>query len=194
MDYNTSRDKLKLPEYGRNVLKMVEHAIRLESKTERNRAAKTIIGVMGNKYPHLRDVPDFKHKLWDHLALMSDFRLDIDAPYPITSLEELNEKPAPLPYVTTELKYRHYGRIIKGLLDKVLEMAHGDDRDNLIRSVVIHMKKTYFNWHNDNTSNEGIFETIFEMTDQKLRIENNFRVEQPKENNNTRRKKNLRRK
>ena len=93
MEYNTQKKKLLLPEYGRNIQKMVDHIRTIQDREERNRAARTVIDVMGNLYPHLRDVPDFRHKLWDHLAIMSEFQLDIDAPYPLPSLEKINEKP-----------------------------------------------------------------------------------------------------
>lgn len=118
MDYNTQKKKLLLPEYGRNIQKMVDHILTIQDRDERTRAAKTIIDVMGNLYPHLRDVPDFRHKLWDHLAIMSGFKLDIETPYPLPSLEKINEKPEKLPYQTNHIKYRHYGKLVEKLIEK----------------------------------------------------------------------------
>ena len=113
MEYNTQKKKLLLPEYGRNIQKMVDYLLTIEDREERTRAAKTVIDVMGNLYPHLRDVPDFRHKLWDHLAIMSEFKLDIDTPYPLPSLSKLQEKPERLPYSSNHIKYKHYGKLVQ---------------------------------------------------------------------------------
>ena len=110
MEYNTQKKKLLLPEYGRNIQKMVDYLLTIEDREERTRAAKTVIDVMGNLYPHLRDVPDFRHKLWDHLAIMSEFKLDIDTPYPLPSLSKLQEKPERLPYSSNHIKYKQISR------------------------------------------------------------------------------------
>ena len=118
MEYNTQKKKLLLPEYGRNIQKMVDYLLTIEDREERTRAAKTVIDVMGNLYPHLRDVPDFRHKLWDHLAIMSEFKLDIDTPYPLPSLSKLQEKPERLPYSSNHIKYKHYGKLVEKLIDK----------------------------------------------------------------------------
>ena len=109
MDYNSQRKKLILPEYGRNIQMMVDHLATITDRDERTRAAKTVISVMGNLYPHLRDVPDFRHKLWDHLMIMSNFTLDIDSPYPLPEKDILEEKPEKLPYNNHRIKYKHYG-------------------------------------------------------------------------------------
>ena len=119
MEYNTQKKKLLLPEYGRNIQKMVDYLLTIEDREERTRAAKTVIDVMGNLYPHLRDVPDFRHKLWDHLAIMSEFKLDIDTPYPLPSLSKLQEKPERLPYSSNHIKYKHYGKLVEKLIDKM---------------------------------------------------------------------------
>ena len=120
-DYNTSRKKLVLPEYGRHIQKMVLHAVALEDAEERNRAARAIITIMGNMNPHLRDVSDFKHKLWDHLAIISDFKLDIDSPYVTPTPETLAEKPRVVPYNTHKIRFKHYGRVIELLVAKAIE-------------------------------------------------------------------------
>ena len=118
MEYNTQRKKMELPEYGRSVQNMVDHALTIEDREERQRCANTIINIMGSMFPHLRDVPDFKHKLWDHLAIMSDFKLDIDYPFEIVKKEELVMKPEKVEYPNGTIRYRHYGRILEGLVKR----------------------------------------------------------------------------
>ena len=132
MEYNTQKKKLLLPEYGRNIQKMVDYLLTIEDREERTRAAKTVIDVMGNLYPHLRDVPDFRHKLWDHLAIMSEFKLDIDTPYPLPSLSKLQEKPERLPYSSNHIKYKHYGKLVEKLIDKIKELEDPEQKRALI--------------------------------------------------------------
>ena len=93
MQYNTQQKRMPLPEYGRSIQNMVDHALTIENRSERQRCANTIINIMGNMFPHLRDIPDFKHKLWDHLAIMADFKLDIDYPYEVIRKDNLITKP-----------------------------------------------------------------------------------------------------
>ena len=121
-DYNTSRKKLVMPEYGRNIQKMVNHILTIEDREERNKAAQTVISVMGNLNPHLRDINDFKHKLWDHLAIISDFKLDIDSPYSMPEKAVLVEKPKQIPYHMHSIKYKHYGHSIVLMIEKAVEM------------------------------------------------------------------------
>lgn len=118
MEYNTQQRTLPLPEYGRSVQNMVDHALTIEDRAERQRCANTIINIMGGMFPHLRDVPDFKHKLWDHLAIMADFKLDIDYPYEIVKKESLEVKPDMLPYPHNGIRYRHYGRILENMIKR----------------------------------------------------------------------------
>ena len=121
MEYNTQQRTLPLPEYGRSVQNMVDHALTIEDRAERQRCANTIINIMGGMFPHLRDVPDFKHKLWDHLAIMADFKLDIDYPYEIVKKESLEVKPDMLPYPHNGIRYRHYGRILESMIKKAVD-------------------------------------------------------------------------
>ena len=117
MQYNTQQKRMPLPEYGRSIQNMVDDALTIEDRSERQRCANTIINIMGNMFPHLRDVPDFKHKLWDHLAIMSDFKLDIDYPYEV-SAKTGETKPGNSPYPSTKIRYRHYGRTLEVLIKK----------------------------------------------------------------------------
>lgn len=160
MEYNTQKKKLLLPEYGRNIQKMVDHIRTIQDREERNRAARTVIDVMGNLYPHLRDVPDFRHKLWDHLAIMSEFQLDIDAPYPLPSLEKINEKPEKLKYNTNHIKFRHYGKLVEKLIEKIKETEDLEQKRALIVLTANHMKKSFLTWNKDSVEDEQIYNDI----------------------------------
>lgn len=146
-DYNTQRKRMALPEYGRNVQKMVDHIKTIEDRDERNRAAKTIIQIMGNLNPHLRDMVDFKHKLWDHLALIASFDLDIDPPYPTPEPSKFVEKPKQIPYKQGDIRFLHYGRIIELLINAACEMEDGDKKEYLTTLIVNQMKKSYITWN-----------------------------------------------
>lgn len=160
MEYNTQKKKLLLPEYGRNIQKMVDHIMTIEDRTERTRAAKTVIDVMGNLYPHLRDVPDFRHKLWDHLAIMSGFQLDIETPYPLPSMDKINEKPDKINYSTNRIKYRHYGKSVEKLIDKIKELEDPEQKRALIVLTANHMKKSFLTWNKDSVEDEQIYNDI----------------------------------
>ncbi|MGD9931381.1 MAG: DUF4290 domain-containing protein [Mangrovibacterium sp.] len=157
MDYNSNRKKMPLPEYGRNLQNMVEHIMTIEDRDERNRGARTIIDIMGNMYPYLRDINDFKHKLWDHLAIMSDFQLDIDYPYDPPKRETFNEPPKRVPYETGKIKLRHYGKILELLVDKAAKYETGEEKEMLIKLLANHMKKSYLMWNKDTVDDEKIY-------------------------------------
>ena len=163
-DYNTSRKKLALPEYGRNVQNMVDLLLQIEDRETRNKAAKSIVDVMGNLYPYLRDVPDFKHKLWDHLAIMAKFKLDIDYPYEPPSPDILTEKPKRVPYLQTNLKYRYYGRTMELMIKKAMEYDDGPEKDVLVYQLANHMKKCYLTWNKDSVDDTLIFEDLSNMS------------------------------
>ena len=167
-DYNTQRGKMVLPEYGRNIQKMVEYAIELEDREERNRAARAIISIMGNLNPHLRDVSDFKHKLWDHLAIMSDFKLDIDSPYETPLPEILFEKPKPVPYKNEDIRYKHYGKIIELLIAEAIKYEEGEEKSALIKLIANHMKKCYLTWNREVVTDEAIFEDLKTLSGGKI--------------------------
>ena len=139
---------------------MVDHLFTIADRDERNLAARTVISVMGNMYPHLRDVPDFRHKLWDHLAIMSDFGLDIDSPYPPPSKERLNEKPERLPYSNNHIKFKHYGRLTERLIQKIRETEDIELKRVLTVLTANHMKKSFLTWNKDSVENEHIYDDI----------------------------------
>ena len=175
-DYNTSRDRLILPEYGRNIQKMVNHLKTIEDREERNRAARTVIAVMGNLNPHLRDVSDFKHKLWDHLAIISDFELDIDSPYELPEKGALEQKPNKVPYNQHSIRYKHYGRSIVMMIDKAVEMEPGEEKEDLVRMIANHMKKSYLTWNREAVSDEEIFMDLKSLSGGKLEISGDLKL------------------
>jgi hypothetical protein len=164
MDYNSNRSKLALPEYGRNLQNMVNHIMTIEDRNERNRAARTIIDIMGTMYPYLRDINDFKHKLWDHLAIMSNFQLDIDYPYTPPSPEFFVAPPKKVPYDNNKIRYRHYGKTIEDLIEKAADYPDEKERELLIKLIANHMKKSYVVWNKDSVTDEKIFTDIEEMS------------------------------
>jgi len=160
MEYNTQRKKMELPEYGRSVQNMVDHALTIEDRAERQRCANTIVNIMGNMFPHLRDVPDFKHKLWDHLAVMSDFKLDIDYPFEIVKKEDLDVKPEKVPYSNGAIRFRHYGRILEGLVKKASEIEDEDERKALVKMLAVQMKKNLSGGNKDGMDDQRIVDDL----------------------------------
>jgi len=180
-DYNTQRKRMALPEYGRNVQKMVDHIKALQDRDERNRAAKTIIGIMGNLNTHLRDVGDFKHKLWDHLALIASFELDIDSPYPVPEPSKFVEKPKQVPYRQGEIRYLHYGRIIELMIDAACEMVEGPEKEYLTTLIVNQMKKSYITWNRGQVADEVIIGDMKLLSRGKLKMTDGVKILEVKE-------------
>ncbi len=170
LEYNSEREHLIIPEYGRHLQKLVNHCIKLETKEERNKMANAIVDVMGNLQPHLRDVPDFKHKLWDQLFIMSNFELDADSPYPQPSKEELTAKPDKLGYPKSASKYKFYGNNIQIMIDTALTWEEGDLKDALLYTIANHMKKCYLNWNKDTVEDNVIFKHLAELSDGKISL------------------------
>ena len=187
MEYNTQRKKMELPEYGRSVQNMVDHALTIEDREERQRCANTIVNIMGGMFPHLRDVPDFKHKLWDHLAIMSDFKLDIDYPFEIVKKEDLVMKPEKIAYSNGAIRYRHYGHILEGLVKKATEMEEGEEKNALIRLLAIQMKKSLNNWNKDGMEDQKIVDDLREYSKGAIDLKvEDLHLNEPQRNNNQR--------
>lgn len=168
MDYNTQRKKLLLPEYGRNIQSMVDYLLTIEDRDKRTEQAYAVIDVMGNLNPQLRDVPDFRHKLWDHLAIMSDFKLDIDAPYELPEREILHKSPDKIPYSSGTIRARHYGKSVEKLVEKIKETTDPEQRRALIALTANHMKKSYLTWNRDSVEDNQIISDINEMYGEEL--------------------------
>ena len=182
MKYNTQQNKLILPEYGRNIQSMVNYAMTIEDREERTRCANTIIQIMGNLFPHLRDVEEFNHKLWDHLAVMSDFKLDIDYPYEIIKEENLFIKPDKVKYQSSKIRYRHYGKLLQNMLEKTVELDESPEKESVISLIANHMKRSYIKMTNENDiDNYKICKDIREYTNNKIIIEpNNLKLDSSK--------------
>ena len=170
LEYNTVREDLIIPEYGRHIQKMINYASTRETKEERNKLANAIISVMGNLQPHLRDVADFQHKLWDQLFIMSDFKLDADSPFEKPSKEILNAKPEPLSYPQNFPKYRFYGNNIKIMIDEAVKWDSGEMKDALVLTIANHMKKCFLNWNKDSVEDQVIFDHLYELSETKIDI------------------------
>lgn len=160
----SQRTDLILPEYGRNIQQMVKHAVSIEDRSERTRCAKTIIDIMGNMFPYLRDVEGFKFKLWDHLAIMSDFQLDIDYPFEVVKPTTLQQKPERIPYNTSGIRYMHYGRLLHSLIEKTEQYPEGPRRDELIDLMANHMKKSYLTWNKEVVDDRKIFDDLRQLS------------------------------
>lgn len=160
MEYNTDRPALPLPEYGRHVQSMVDYCMTLNEREHRNAVAQSIIDVIGNLNPQIRDTPDFKHKLWDHLFIMSDFKLDVDSPYPIPTQETFVGKPERVEYPSKSSKYRHYGNIIRDMITKAATMENGEERDAFILAIANQMKRSYLAWNKDTVDDSVIWQEL----------------------------------
>jgi hypothetical protein len=181
MDYNSNRKKLVMPEYGRNIQNMVDHVLTIENREERQIAAQTIIDVMGNLYTYLRDIDDFKHKLWDHLAIMADFKLDIDYPYEIPNKELLNEKPNNIPYKSGRIKYKHYGYVVEMMIKRAAEYEEGPDKDMLIQMLADHMKKSYVTWNKEFVDDKKVMDDFAELSRGKIEVPEDFQLKDTKD-------------
>ena len=168
MEYNTLQKKMILPEYGRHVHTMVQYATQIRDREQRNIAAHTIVGIMGTLMPHLRETPDFKHKLWDHLFIMSDFKLDIDAPYPPPPPSEMVEKPQTVPYTQSHIRQKHYGKILVDMIRETGKLQDSPQRDSLIQLLATQMKKSYTTWNRSEINNDQIVQDIWDISDGKI--------------------------
>lgn len=170
LEYNSERQHLIIPEYGRHLQKLIHQATAIADDDERNKAAKYIIQIMGGLNPHLRDVPDFQHKLWDQLFIMSDFKINVNSPYPIPSREVLQMKPDALQYPQNYPKYRFYGNNIKYMIDVANKWEEGEMKNALVKVIANHMKKSYLSWNKDTVTDAVIFEHLYELSEGKLNL------------------------
>lgn len=164
LKYNTEQKRLALPEYGRNIQNMVDYCIAIQDREERTTCANAIINIMGNMFPHLRDVNDFKHILWDHLAVMSDFSLDIDYPYEVVKREELYKKPGKLPYTQSRFAYKHYGKNLEEMIKKATSHEEGEQKEYLIQLLANHMKKSFLTWNKEVVDDRKIFKDLEQLS------------------------------
>ena len=173
LEYNSNREKLRIPEYGRHVQKMVDKAIQVEDDQERQKAAEAIVAVMGSNAPHLKDVSDYQHKLWDQLFIISDFKLDVNSPYKNPSPEKIFQQPDRLAYPENIPSYRYYGNNIKKMIDAACKMEEGELKKGLIYTIANHMKKCYLNWNRDSVKDSIIFNHLDELSNGQIKVKSN---------------------
>lgn len=172
MEYNTQRSHLSMKEYGRHIQKMVDYLQTIEEKSKRQEQAGVLIELMGFLNPHLKNVEDFRHKLWDHLYYMSDFKLDVDSPYPIPTKETYKVKPDPLPYPKRYPEYRHLGKNIESIVEKALQENDGEKKQGLSNAIAYYMKLAYSNWHKESVSDQTIQNELDVISGGKLAFNN----------------------
>lgn len=171
LDYNTQREKLIMPEYGREVQSMIDYAVTLEDRDERQRCANAIVAIMERMFPQTAGTPDFEHKLWDHLAIMSGFRLDIDYPCDISQAGKIAEKPAPVEYPMKKIPVKHYGYMMFELFDKLKTMEDGPERDELIRITANQMKRNLRQWSNGSADDEKVASDLAAYTGGRVQLD-----------------------
>lgn len=196
MEYNTARPELIIPEYGRNIQKMVDHCLQIEDRAERNTCASVIVEVMGQVNNQFKDADDFKNTLWTHLYIISDFKLDVDCPYPIPEREELKKGPNKMNYPQSRIKYKHYGKTTEALIKKAIEFEDGDEKDALVEAIANLMKRAYLNFNRDSVKDDVIFDQLVEISENRLNIPEGLKliptseiIEKPKVQNNQQKKK-----
>jgi hypothetical protein len=172
MEYNTTRNQLVIREYGRHIQRMVEHLLTIEDPERRQRNAQVVIELMGVLNPHLKNVEDFRHKLWDHLFLISDFKLDVESPYPIPTREKLKAKPDPLPYPKRYPRLLHLGKNLELVIDKALEEKNEEKRQGFANAIAYYMKLAYTNWHKDTVHDDNIQSELTNITKGQLEFTN----------------------
>ncbi len=178
LDYNTQREKIILPEYGREIQKMVDYAVALPTKQERQACAETIINIMGRMSTHSRESVDYDRKLWDHLAIMSDFKLDIDYPYDVAEAKKIMTSPNPLGYPMTDIPVRHYGKMVFELFERLKEMSEGEERDELVRVTANQMKRNLIQWSHGFSDDEKIASDLARYTDGIIQLDlDNFQFD-----------------
>lgn len=170
LEYNTGREKLAMPEYGRNILKMIEMMKAVPDREKRSEQARAIIKSMEILNPGVHSQEDFEHKLWDHLYIIAGLDLDIDSPYPCPSAEQFNTNPIPLPMKGSRIKATHYGRNIEKIIDLVAEQEDGEMKTAAIRSLAIYMRQQYLIWNKDSVADETIFKDIEKLSEGRIHV------------------------
>ncbi|MEO9022376.1 MAG: DUF4290 domain-containing protein [Ginsengibacter sp.] len=172
MEYNTTRNHLTIREYGRHIQKMAEYVLTIEDREKRQKNAESLVELMGFLNPHLKTIEDYRHKLWDHLFLICDFKLDVDSPYPTPTRETLRPKPDPIPYPKRHPKYNHLGKNIEIVIDKALKEEDPEKRQGFANSIAYYMKLTYSNWHKELVHDDNIQTELSSITQGELEFNN----------------------
>jgi len=176
MEYNTQRDKLVIAEYGRNLQQMIKDCCEIEDREKRSRTAEFIVNVMAQMNPKVKESGDYRQKLWDHLHIVSDFKLDVDSPYPPPSKEILTARPKQVSYQQKKIRYRHYGKNIENIIEKAATYEDGPEKDALVRTIANHLKKSYLNWNRNSVDDEVILNNLAELSKNQLKPADEFRL------------------
>lgn len=177
MEYNTQREIMPIPEYGRNVHKMIEYTLTIEDREKRSKAANAIVSIMALLNPHLREITDYKHKLWDHLFIISNFKLDVEAPYPMPSPDTLMEKPKRIPYPSKNIKYKHYGKTTELMIQEIIKMEEGPIKESMVEKIANFMKMSYLSWNRDSVDDQQIIEQLRILSEGQLHLKDNTQLE-----------------
>lgn len=176
MEYNTTRDKLVISEYGRNVQKLVKYCMTIEDRNERTKFAKLIVQIMGQMNPAVRESGDFRHKLWDHMHIISDFQLDVDSPYPLPEKKFLDTEPEPVSYGENHIKFKMYGANVEKIIEKAIEYEEGPEKDALIETIANHLKKSYLAWNRESVDDQQIFDHLNTLSKGRLNVKEDIRL------------------
>ena len=176
LEYNTQRGKLLISEYGRNVQKMVEMTLAIDDKEKRSKAAQNIVNVMALLNPSVREVADYKHKLWDHLFIISDFKLDVDSPFPPPEKAAIKAKPKPLAYPTSDIRYKYYGKVMEDMIKRIGELPDGQNKDVIAHNLANFMKMSYLTWNKDTVDDSTIFKHLDELSKGKLKVSDSVQL------------------
>ncbi len=171
MEYNTARNKMTIPEYGRNIQKMVRYILEIEDRKERTEAAYRIVEIMANMHPQIREVSDYNHKLWDHLYFISDFGLDVDSPFPTPEKAAITRRPERLEYSEDRIRFKHYGKYLANMIKYAAELEEGPEKREITLMIANQMKRSYLNWNRDSVSDRMILNQLDELSGGKLKIE-----------------------
>ncbi|MCX6233704.1 MAG: DUF4290 domain-containing protein [Bacteroidetes bacterium] len=177
MEYNTTRNNLVIREYGRNIQKMIEYTIAIEDREKRTQLAKYIVNLMAQMNPVSREMGDVKHKLWDHLHIIADYKLDIDAPFPPPTPQEIALRPERIPYHNPgDIMFRYYGKNIDKIIDKAIEMEDGPEKQAITRTIANHLKKSYLSWNRESVTDELIADHLNTLSRGKLKLSDEDRL------------------
>ena len=176
MEYNTERKYLDMPEYGRNIQKMILYTTTIEDKEKRFKVAQVIVNIMSQMHPKMREMADYKHKLWDHLYIISEWKINVEGPYPPPSEEVLYSKPDKIPYSSGKIRFKPYGKNIERMIDKAILLEDGPGKDLLMKIIANHLKKSYLNWNRDSVNDSLILKHFDELSDGKLKLDDDFKL------------------
>ncbi|MCI5057912.1 MAG: DUF4290 domain-containing protein [Flavobacteriales bacterium] len=193
MEYNSQRERLVIPEYGRHIQKMVTHACSVEDREERNKIANAIVSIMGQMHPQVKDVDEYAEKLWTHLFIISEFKLDVDSPYPKPASDQFTSKPNRVPYPNQKIRYKHYGKVLEMMINEAIQLDPGDPKDYLVGKIANLMKKAYLSWNRDTVNDQLIIDQLAELSNNQLKLKEDFVFDETSEilsrNNNKKKRK-----